>query len=220
MKCLQKASVFALSLQNSKVHFSMMCAWVGSSCNYISISRALPLRVRFDCMYDNFWLCIYWTQTTPIAVYGFPIYWTSKMIDLTQWRISIGCFYTSRGYHSNTACNIDAYVENAVKKLRMETSNTLDTAEETECCPFILPTFINDCRNECNNSVSPHLLLSSATTMMHITTSHHQRKQLSLGESCDNITAENLRQTPGKVTRSEVEETVLKAWHPLGTELL
>ena len=52
------------------------------------------------------------------------------MIDLAQWRISIGCFYTSRGYHSNIICNIDAYVENAVKKLKiMETSNTLD--EET-----------------------------------------------------------------------------------------
>ena len=26
------------------------------------------------------------------------------MIDLIQWRISIGCFCTTRGYHSKTKC--------------------------------------------------------------------------------------------------------------------
>ena len=52
------------------------------------------------------------------------------MIDVVQWRISIGCFYASRGHHSNTICNIDAYIENTVKKLKTETSNALDRAEE------------------------------------------------------------------------------------------
>ena len=28
----------------------------------------------------------------------------TKMIDLAQWRASVGCFNASRGYHSNTAC--------------------------------------------------------------------------------------------------------------------